>query len=470
MSHPVARKIKPVIILLGLEILYLPSVTRGQDDWKYDILRLKNGTIVQGLLLRETSSQVIFQSVRRPPGSRTIVITTTYQRDEVAEIDKLNDKDREVLIARLKARDPEGKVEKTQMEALVLEPAAWGKDPKGGLSYSSDHFLLVSNAKEEIVRRAAVRLEQIYAAYTRFLPPRRKALEPTKIILVRSLAEYRAMLKEQGRDILNPAFFDSRRNQVVCASELEKLGEDLQKVHQYHKDLLAKIKKQEMDLKKDFRGAVPASMQREFYTARQQVRQTEAKNDAVFQDATRHLFQTLYHEAFHAYLANDVYPPRENDVPRWLNEGLAQIFETAILEGGELRVGHADPKRLPQIKTVARKGDLVPLQELLQAGAKQFVVAHAGEHQVSDRYYMNSWALAFYLMFDRRLLGTRSLDRYVRNLKQGANPVEEFQRLVGKSLSRFEEDFRQYLLALREDGTPAIKREKPGEPRPRTPR
>jgi hypothetical protein len=62
------------------------------------------------------------------------------------------------------------------------------------------------------------------------------------------------------------------------------------------------------------------------------------------------------------------------------------------------------------------------------------------------------------------------MDRYVRNLKQGANPVEEFQRLVGKSLSRFEEDFRQYLLALREDGTLAIKREKPGEPRPRTPR
>jgi hypothetical protein len=282
------------------------------------------------------------------------------------------------------------------------------------------------------------------------IPP---VIEPTKIILVRSMAEYQSMLHDQGRNLVNPAFFDSKRNQVVCASELERLGEELQKIHQYHKDQLAKIKKQEMDLRKDFGGAVPASMQKEFNSVRQKIRQTEAKNDGVFQDATRHLFQTLYHEAFHAYLANDVYPPSQNDVPRWLNEGLAQIFETAVLEAGELRVGHADPKRLVRVKIAARKGELLSLPDLLKSGAKQFVVAHADERQVSDRYYLNSWALAFYLMFDQRLLGTGAMDRYVGNLKQGADPVEAFQRLVGKPLSRFEEDFRQYLLAVRQDGT-----------------
>jgi hypothetical protein len=464
MTHAVAGVIRSLIASLAVTILCLSVAAHGDDDWKYDVLRLKNGRTVQGLLLRETPSQVVFQSVRRPPGSRTIVITTTYQRDEVEGIDKLNDRDREALVTRLKARDLEGRLEKMQMEALVLQPAPWGKDPKGGLSYTSEQFILVSNAKEEIVRRAAVRLEQIYAGYTRFQPPRQKAPEPTKIILIKSLAEYRALLKEQGRNILNPAFFDSRRNQVLCASELERLGEELQKIHQYHKDLLSKIKKQETDLKKDFRGVVPASMQREFSNARQQIRQTEAKNDVVFQEATRHLFQTLYHEAFHAYLANDVYSPRDNDVPRWLNEGLAQIFETAVLEAGELRIGQADPKRLTKIQAAARKGDWLPLQELLQAGPKQFVVAHAGDQQVSDRYYLNSWALAFYLMFNRRLLGTAAMDQYVRSLKEGADPMDEFQRLVGQPIPRFEQDFRQYLLALREDGTVARSGEAPAKP------
>jgi len=33
-------------------------------------------------------------------------------------------------------------------------------------------------------------------------------------------------------------------------------------------------------------------------------------------------------------------------VPLWLDEGLAQIFETALVEAGELRVGHAERSRL----------------------------------------------------------------------------------------------------------------------------
>ena len=72
-------------------------------------------------------------------------------------------------------------------------------------------------------------------------------------------------------------------------------------------------------------------------------------NEAAFERATRQLFQTLYHEAFHAYVGNFVYPPAGKDhpdcpgeLPRWLNEGMAQVFETAIFEAGELRIGHAD--------------------------------------------------------------------------------------------------------------------------------
>ena len=43
-------------------------------------------------------------------------------------------------------------------------------------------------------------------------------------------------------------------------------------------------------------------------------------------------------------------------MPRWLNEGLAQIFETAIIEAGELRVGHADAERLARVKEEIRVG------------------------------------------------------------------------------------------------------------------
>jgi hypothetical protein len=102
-----------------------------------------------------------------------------------------------------------------------------------------------------------------------------------------------------------------------------------------------------------------------------------------------------------------VYPRSEGEVPRWLNEGLAQIFESAIFEAGELRVGRADPKRVAALREM-KKNEL-PLVELLRSGPKQFQVEHAGDREVSDRHYLTSWALAYYLTFDRKILGTKAL-------------------------------------------------------------
>ena len=58
----------------------------------------------------------------------------------------------------------------------------------------------------------------------------------------------------------------------------------------------------------------------------------------------------LYHEAFHAYLRNNVYPRQKYDVPPWLNEGLAVIFEGGLLEGNTLRVDAPNPVALKKLK------------------------------------------------------------------------------------------------------------------------
>ena len=59
----------------------------------------------------------------------------------------------------------------------------------------------------------------------------------------------------------------------------------------------------------------------------------------------------------------------------------------------------------------------------------------------------------FYLTFDRHLLGTPALDRYVRALGRDADPREAFRALVGQPPGKFEEEFLAYLRKLRADGT-----------------
>jgi hypothetical protein len=442
----------------GLAVLLLvPPGGWAADDWKFDLLRLKNGKTFPGLLVEEKPDEIRFQCVRRHPGSPTVVIFTAFARTEIDTIIKLDAKERATLAARLKALDPTGKGEASRMEDLDLQRVPWLKPGQGeALKYASQYFVLASNAREDIVRRAAVRLEQIYGAYARFLPPRQQSGQPTTILLVRSLAEYRALRRDEGRNSVHPAFYDTARNQVICASDLQDLGDELEQIRKHHNELLTELKQLEADLNKQYKGAIPPRIRRYCLTnLMQEIDEKNRKNDRVFADATQQLFQTLYHEAFHAYLANFVYAGAESGVPRWLNEGLAQIFETALVEAGELRVGHADPQRLDRLKSALRRGELVPLAGLLQSGPEKFIVAHAFDQHISDRYYLNSWGLAFYLTFERRLVGTPALDRYVAALKRGGQPLAAFRQLVGKRLDEFEVQFQQYLLKLRPDGTTA---------------
>jgi hypothetical protein len=442
----------------------------GADDWKYDVVYRKKSQPLQGLVIEETPKHVLLRCVTRKPGAPTLVFTESLPRNEVERVELLDPKERdlltrrldtlkkerELLTTRLKALDPAARAEASAGDLLDLRPVPWVVEGKGkALAYQSAHFRLVSNASEEVIQLAAVQLEQVYGAYARTLPPHTSADKTTTLILARSQADYQALLRGQGHNLLNPAFYDAGKNQIVCACDLQRLGDELERTRKHHEKQRAELKQREAELTKVYGGKIPAAVLAPVVEARKGIKTAEERNEAAFQQAQRRLFQRLYHETFHAYLATYVYPASEGEVPRWLNEGLAQIFETALVEAGELRLGHADRERLDAVRLALRKGALLPLAELLQSGPKQFQVAHAAEQQASDRYYLASWALAFYLTFERKLLGTPALDEYVRAVRRGDGPLEAFATLVGRPLPEFEKAYLQYLKNLRADGTVA---------------
>src|SRR5205085_3434050 len=126
----------------------------------------------------------------------------------------------------LERSTPEG--EKERMEGLALE------ETKGGWRYTSDYFTLTSNAPEEIVRRAALRLEQIYVAYSRYLPPRHKGGAPTAVLLLTDQAEYQKQRTASKQQFLNLAFYEPDGNRIVCYSDLQQLGQRLLAVKTHH--------------------------------------------------------------------------------------------------------------------------------------------------------------------------------------------------------------------------------------------
>ena len=453
------------ILALGI----LSAQTAATDTWKLETLYRKQGDSMKGFLVEESAKQVVFKCIIRKPGAPTLLFTEIFDPKDVLRVEKLPEaerkilssrldslaKERELLATSLKLLDPKTNQGKNIQEIVKLEKTSWPLPPQktDAMKYASQYFILTTNSRPELAQLAAIQLEQVFSAYARTLPPKRKSFLPTSILLTRSLEDYQQALKGNSIQMGNPAYFDQKQNLVLCGSDLDRMNTQLEETAKHHQAELESLARRETDMKQLFKNKLPADYQNAFQENRKRIQQAEATNRELLRKTRLKLFERLYHEAFHAYLSNCVLDEADEELPRWLNEGLAQIFESAVFEIGELRVGHADKPRLEAIRLLVNQNSLPEIRTLLQAKADFFLVSHESTREVSEKMYLASWGLAFHLAFRSKVLSGNPLHDYARAIKGKQDPIAAFERLTGKSLDAFQKEHIQYLKTLRQDGT-----------------
>jgi len=156
------------------------------------------------------------------------------------------------------------------------------------------------------------------------------------------------------------------------------------------------------------------------------------------------LRRTLQHEAFHQFAYNAI----SKNVPVWLNEGLAQVFEEGIWTGDHFWLGQAPPRRIRQLQADTKAGRLIDFEKLMSLTPEQWSANLAGDHDVGATQYNQSWAMVYFLAHAKDKNGndryrTRLLDM-LKYLHDGKDGDPAFKDAFSANIAGFQARFMEY--------------------------
>lgn len=446
------------------------DVTAGNladaGDWPLEEIELADGKLYRGLIQAKRDHEIDFVEIHRPRGKPMFLVIRAIDARSIVRRLTLSAAEHRRLADRIQKFRNRSRIEAGRMEEVELAPAT-----RGGveyLRYQGTWFTLDSTADDETTRRSIIRLEQIFLAYRQLFPPRATARGNLRIVLYGSLNQYEDFLRSRGLEIRNPAFYDPRENLIVAGSQLTRFAGELaasrlmnEQTRAQYRALAAEIDRRLISLSGELRRQGVANDQiaeelkirrlvweSEHQEAIRQTQQADRQNAERFATLTREMFRRLYHEAFHAYLENYVYPQARFHVPRWLNEGLAQTFESGQLEDDALRIDAPNREALVALRRDLAEERPLSLLGVVTSTQQSFLAGHDQAGGELSRHYHYSWGLAWYLAFHLDALDAAALDRYVRQEEgEQVDPIARFEQLVGQPLDQFE---RRWLRAMAE--------------------
>lgn len=467
-----------------------------------DVLTLKDGSTRSGRILSEAGGQIVLEALIK--GSKGQVVGTgkvTIDAAQVASIKRASDEARKKASDRSAAFGARGTRRAEALSRMKLEPATI--DFLKAWRVEGSHVVLESTCDVTFTKDVALCLEEVFAAYRSFFDIRRNADKKVKVHLFADVERYRDFqVKRHGGAVMNPAYYHVEQNYIACynlaqkgderrirdeivalerqietyradlanaerrlaalAADLRRKiqeaaaeerraikadgagGKDarLQAVNRRERELLESLKTEETDVAKEL-----AAEKRKALEAIESNRKVIERNEKVLAAQNRAMFETLYHEGFHAFASNYLWEGSgKAEFPRWLHEGMATYFEMSVAEAGELVHGapHAEFLKLCREENV--RSGLLPLEKLLKGGGADFVVTHRSQTARSNLFYAQSWALAHYLS---SRASKQAIAAYVNDILSGKDPVASFETLAGKPCREVEAELKKHLDSLK---------------------
>jgi hypothetical protein len=159
------------------------------------------------------------------------------------------------------------------------------------------------------------------------------------------------------------------------------------------------------------------------------------------------MYYVLQHEGFHQF----AYMRIDDDLPPWVNEGLAEYFGDALLIDGKLVPGKLDEERLLRMSRALNEHKFIDFRDLMTMDNREWVRrVTSGDRSMSQMYDM-AWAVCYWLIHYRDGKYRGALEQYLGFLNSGRDSDQAFAQVFGKDLNNFKDAFEKGLPKLDPD-------------------
>jgi hypothetical protein len=157
------------------------------------------------------------------------------------------------------------------------------------------------------------------------------------------------------------------------------------------------------------------------------------------------LRRTLGHEAFHQF----AFKATGANMPIWLNEGLAQLFEESIWTGESFLMNQVSPRRLRQLQSDIRTNRCMGLRAIMSLTPDRWSANLAADPEAGATQYNQAWAMVHYMAYGEGGDNGSRLVTMLRLLAKGAKGEDAFTSSFGNNMEQFRAGFERHALSLK---------------------
>ncbi|QQE11037.1 DUF1570 domain-containing protein [Planctomycetota bacterium] len=161
----------------------------------------------------------------------------------------------------------------------------------------------------------------------------------------------------------------------------------------------------------------------------------------------REIFAVLQHEGFHQFVWNYI----GKDLPVWMNEGLAQYFEDAVITGKKMNTGLTDVNRAKLVKRMIRERDYLSFPDIMNLDHDQWSNILGDDAERASKLYAQAWSMVYFLIHSNDGKYAAGVNSYLTKLNNGEDPGWAFKRIFGFDLRRMERDWTRFAFAMEND-------------------